>query len=312
MHLTGGLGNQLFQVFNALRFLDRNQKILIDTGNGSPVLSEMSSNPIIQDFLSDDEILFEEIQYDAVTKKNINFLLRLSSNYKQGKVIENIFLKVINSLLKINLRKSTGTTFSIIHGKGVGEINNIEKIKHPIFLLGYFQYDSVANLSLPIMRKRIKFKYYQKELLGLIEDSYKIKPLVVHVRLGDYRKNMDFGLLSGPYYKKAIEMIWNPERNKEIWFFSDEKIDLEDYVPSNLLNATKQFQKIDNSDSATFEAMRYGWDYVIANSTYSWWAARLSYNDGITVIAPKPWFKSKQTPTGIYPAGWIISNSDFR
>ena len=60
MHLTGGLGNQFFQLFNAFRFVNVNQKVIIETGNGSPVFSEINSNPIIQDFLSDDEILFEE------------------------------------------------------------------------------------------------------------------------------------------------------------------------------------------------------------------------------------------------------------
>jgi hypothetical protein len=46
--------------------------------------------------------------------------------------------------------------------------------------------------------------------------------------------------------------------------------------------------------------------HIIANSSYSWWAAWLGKNRSRTVIAPQQWFKSdKSAAEEIYCEGWI-------
>jgi hypothetical protein len=55
----------------------------------------------------------------------------------------------------------------------------------------------------------------------------------------------------------------------------------------------------------TLELMRHGSAYVIANSTFSWWAAFLSYQSGCTKIMPAPWFQNMPSPIGIKPQDWI-------
>jgi hypothetical protein len=59
-----------------------------------------------------------------------------------------------------------------------------------------------------------------------------------------------------------------------------------------------------NSASATFEIMRLGSAYVIANSSFSYWAAMLSRTPNPLVIAPKPWFQGAESPNQILPANW--------
>jgi hypothetical protein len=48
--------------------------------------------------------------------------------------------------------------------------------------------------------------------------------------------------------------------------------------------------------------MSMGKFLVISNSTYSWWAGRISSAEKI--IAPNKWFKGINDPKSIYPPNW--------
>jgi hypothetical protein len=52
--------------------------------------------------------------------------------------------------------------------------------------------------------------------------------------------------------------------------------------------------------------------YVIGNSTFSWWAARLKYDHSAVVVAPVPWFKSMNDPEGLIPGDWITIEAELK
>ena len=52
------------------------------------------------------------------------------------------------------------------------------------------------------------------------------------------------------------------------------------------------------------EMIRYG-NFVISNSTFSWWAQHLAENEEKIVIAPSRWCNDKR-PVGLYEKNWTI------
>ena len=50
-------------------------------------------------------------------------------------------------------------------------------------------------------------------------------------------------------------------------------------------------------------------DYIIANSSYSWWGAWLSANENKKVIAPSKWFgvnNQDKNTKDLFPEDWIV------
>ena len=47
-------------------------------------------------------------------------------------------------------------------------------------------------------------------------------------------------------------------------------------------------------------------DFVLSNSTFSWWSQFLSFNKNNIVIAPSIWRKVKLKPKDIYSDNWIL------
>jgi hypothetical protein len=136
--------------------------------------------------------------------------------------------------------------------------------------------------------------------LALIE-----KPLVVHVRLGDYLVEGGFGTLDQSYYLKAIGKAMELGDFGKIWMFSDEPSDAIRRLPSLPGLEVRVMPAFEESPATALEVMRMGKGYVIANSTFSWWGASLSYQPNPVVVYPYPWFKSIDSPLDLVPPNWL-------
>ena len=90
----------------------------------------------------------------------------------------------------------------------------------------------------------------------------------------------------------------------KIWIFTNEQEEAVHYLPEWVIENCRWIPEIGGSAAQTLEVMRHGVGYVIANSTYSWWGAFLSYTANPKVIAPTPWFHLMETPTLITPIFW--------
>ena len=157
--------------------------------------------------------------------------------------------------------------------------------------------------------KSLEITHSDPELLELEALSARENPLVVHIRLGDYKKEDSFGTLPKEYYERSIEKMWNTGKYKVIWAFSDEPILAKEILSSIKDKNIRWISEIDGSAGKTLEAMRLGCGYVIGNSTFSWWGAFLSHTPEAKVIAPNPWFKSIPAPKDLFPPHWDLEVS---
>lgn len=157
------------------------------------------------------------------------------------------------------------------------------------------------------------FKKYEKEVRemfggGVYPNGF--DKVAIHVRLTDYVGNsfyVDLGHhkhedMSDNYYVKAMDYMRNRfTGDTQFTVFSDD-IEKAKRMP--------QFEGCHFSEGRTaVEDMNYMASHkahIIANSSFSWWAAWLGKHDKQIVIAPKQWFSdpSHDQYIGI-PENWI-------
>jgi glycosyltransferase involved in cell wall biosynthesis len=298
--LTGGLGNQLFQLAAALS-LQKPKVILIPhlgrprtTSYGAPELTSF----ILPDYV---KLMISPPRDSAFMTKIFGYSLRSGINPKKLEK-QRLYLKamisIVNFLFSIYFKRKIKSFVN--QGVGYSPINNKSN-----FLVGYFQtYMFGIEKSTFNELRKIRLVNEGPEFMLLQELAREEEPLFVHVRLGDYKKESNFGIPHISYYRSAIAEMNTTYRFKKIWLFSDEPKEALTLIPEEYKNLIRIIGEVDNSPAATLEIMRYGKGYVIANSTFSWWAAFLAYQDSPPVIYPKPWFQGMASPIHLTPPNW--------
>jgi hypothetical protein len=116
--------------------------------------------------------------------------------------------------------------------------------------------------------------------------------VVVHARRTDYVINqhkIDYhGPLPVEYYTKAINNISQHIKNPMYLLVSDDP-SFWDGVINESKQLSNKFILDDENDVNTLALLQQFEYFIIANSTFSWWAAWLSENTK-KVIAPSKWF----------------------
>ena len=132
--------------------------------------------------------------------------------------------------------------------------------------------------------KRAVVRKLAEEILG--SDS-----LSIHVRRGDYRGILKFLLLSKDYYDKALDAV-NAQDASRWYVFSDERgVEKELFDGQACIVRMSDF---DLEDHEEFYLMSLCKRNIIANSTFSWWAAFLNERDGRRMAMPRAWYTVDQ------------------
>jgi hypothetical protein len=310
LYLTGGLGNQLFQLAAGIH-LSGESNLYIDTVIGSPRNSNSGKPEILSFTLPKNVKVYSKLKSTRLVRKVGGYLLRTGF---QPKRMESI--RAIKFLTRILGSAILSVRYFRFLGLAVGDQVGLSKISYPQtgkVIIGYFQSAVWANSEkLKTILMQLHVAQPSSELNQLIEVAKSEKPLIVHVRLGDYRNEKDFGLLSQEYYRQALEILNLSCDFSNVWVFSDEIIAAQELIGDISPLPTRYIEDVGGSTAESLELMRHGHGYIIGNSTFSWWGAFLSYQQNIKVIAPSPWFKSAPTPKELYPVGWQLIDSRFK
>jgi hypothetical protein len=305
LSLTGGLGNQLFQLSAALA-VAKEDEVVIEWINSRPRLNS-SDLPEISDFELPKNVIFKKShKFQILSSKAVGYLLRMGVNprkYEKYKLFTNLASTAASIINMQTFRKYV----PICLNQGVGYFPKVSKESNAsLHLIGYFQtYKWIEESAGFSSLTNISVKQPSEALTSLTNLAEREDPLVIHMRFGDYRLENSFGLLTPDYYQESIKELWKSDRYKTVWVFSDEIDEARSYLQGLDIKEIRYIADVAGSSAQTLEAMRLGKGYVIGNSSFSWWAARLSRNQDAKVIAPTPWFINQREPVELIPPNWV-------
>lgn len=280
--LAGGLGNQLFQIYTTIASATTTQ----------------------------DRFFFVNIYElkNATTTRHTyweTFLVSLKP-----------FLKEIDSLQAVVFIKEKNFTYEPIKAKYDPTTTKM--------LLGYFQSYKYFDFYSSVIYRLLKIDNYKIQLTNkystLVNDDI---PISIHFRIGDYKKLPDhYIILKETYYRTALNYLLektqlDKKKNRKVLYFCEDE-DIEDV--ENIINILKLdfpiviFERADPTledweQLILMSLCRYN---IIANSTFSWWAAYLNTRKNKIVVYPDVWFGTKlnHNTSDLFPADWIqVKNS---
>lgn len=180
----------------------------------------------------------------------------------------------------------------------------------PVWINGYWQsykyFDAISN----VIKKEIgKVGNLNKDSQKIYKQIILSDSICMHVRRGDYVTNLNakriHGLCNIDYYSKGLQIASKGLKNPIVFIFSDDS----EWVRNNLeLPFESVIVDINDADNAHQDLwlMKSCQRFVIANSSFSWWAAWLSDAPKKIVVAPKNWFLSNQFDSSdLVPSDWI-------
>lgn len=132
----------------------------------------------------------------------------------------------------------------------------------------------------------IKRQFQMKAELSSIAADYKKKmketiSVSLHIRRTDYNRSVNNVCLKQDFYQIALDKMQEQVGDFKLFIFTDDK----EFVRESF--HLHEYELVENvTDLEEFVLMQQCKNHIIANSTFSWWAAYLSENKGGAVYAP--------------------------
>ena len=181
-----------------------------------------------------------------------------------------------------------------------GQKVNMKLLKDPSgkFYDGYWQSYQYFDSFRSIIIKEFTFPTFEQEDKQNYELANKLivenNSVGIHIRRGDYLKNWKYrGLCGLDYYKQAIAYILEHITSPKFYLFSDDIEWCQENISPLLKGYDVSFVNWNHhlNSYKDMQLMTMCKSLIIANSSFSWWAAYLNQNNPI-VIAPEKWINS--------------------
>lgn len=281
VRISDGLGNQMFQYAFAYALSKKtNAKVILD-----PLFWGTSLR----------RYQLEEFNI-LITKKMVSPILDylLGCGPRNGRKFKNLYRQHL-----ICKHYQTLTEQQIMHYD-----EKVWNQTRPTFFMGFWQspryfeqyYEELRTQF--VLKKSLseKANCYLKQLRQGIS-------VALHIRRTDYVRKKGNATLQFQFYEEALARIKEAERTYQLFVFTDDK----EFVKKNFHPCDYiLIEGVDDLDE--FELMKNCTHHIVANSTFSWWAAYLGENKGGIVYAPCTGIWSEE----FYPKEWnlIYANTE--
>ena len=302
MALTGGLGNQLFQIATGISLTDGQVTVLSCLGNPRGTLGTADAAQLQ---------LPARVEYHKCRKKHVlsktmfSFLISMST--KRNHLNRSLVFRVmIYAVAGIILTLHTSRLIFPRVGNGTGYDETLES-KRGNLLVGYFQtYLYMERATNPNEMRDIEIKMNSTYILELQSKMTTVEINMIHMRIGDYKNEKNFGILGSVYYESALRLLPISKTDSKTWLFSDEPMLAIEKLSAEVKQSIYVVKTKGVSAAETLELMKYCKNFVIANSSLSWWGAFLSKHSDKKIVAPLPWFENTTSPNSLVPREWTL------
>lgn len=271
IHIRGGLGNQMFQYALYLSFVERGIPAFLD-------LSHYKKNEQARGF---------ELEHA--------FGIKAPVVSAANKLASKLHWKLFHPFYK-TAYKETDNRFGF-YDKQVTALRSA-------YLKGYWQSEKYFTNAGETVKSSFSFTdpvdEDNKRLLSQVNNPSSVS---IHIRRGDYAGSPDNFILPLSYYQHAIEFVSEKIDKPVFYVFSDDA----SWAAQNLNLPHAVFVNHNQGKNSyiDMQLMSNCSHNIIANSSFSWWAAWLNQNENKFVIAPSKWLSWMEGTRDIIPAEWI-------
>jgi len=290
IQIAGGVGNQLQQYALYQKFLSIGVDARLDIS------------------------WFDGLSHNTTTKRELEFGFFTDLNYKccTLKEKEKLIGKAgFSGKIRRNILPGTIRLFTE------------SEIYHPeiftftdMYLTGYFACEKYYADILPKLRKQIRFKPSPKqENQKTALEMTKHNSVAIHIRRGDYLNPENQALFGNicteEYYESAIDYISQRVDAPHFYLFSDDS----EYIMSKYKGDNYTHINWNKREDSIYDMylMSCCKNIICANSTFSFWGARLNGNEGKIMVRPA---RHKNTQPIDKPTllplwqGWTLIDND--
>jgi glycosyltransferase involved in cell wall biosynthesis len=312
--ISGGLGNQLFQCYAGVSLNGKLPEIDISLGN--PRKNSKDEVDLIEALpaLTARVVPAQATYLKTLAQKTFGYCTLYSTKTLRKGPYSKIKRIVIEASASLIFSMYFGGLYRTFISNGIGDTNpKPNTVRNKLILIGYFQTeapfgDNGKTSHSEFIENYLAEKLSESRISGNPFDS---RTLVVHVRLSDYLSENEIGCLAPEYFKQAI-LLYRTRVDKVVIFSDSESMAFNEL--KQVTNLTVEvFKSSKLSSVEALMAMGKASNLVISNSSFSWWAAKIaSTSEGLTVVAPNPWFSKLKSPDNLLPSAWIQSHAFWR
>jgi hypothetical protein len=294
VEIMGGLGNQLFQYAAGLELARAKNKELILDLRRFGIIGHSNRGTKRKFGLQD---LGIEIRYATTLDLLLSDFIKIVTSRR----LLAAFPGILSSLEARGLRAFKERHFH--YEPFEGQVGSFSVIS------GYFQSENYFPTISSSLRNRILLEAeLPARLSTLMAEIASSSAICVHVRRGDYLDFNLHGALRSSYYERGVQEIESKSGVQPIYVFSDDIA----WCKANLNFRERDVRFVDEHLAGTEDThhlllMSSFRNFVIANSSFSWWGAWLSGRKGKIVVAPETWFMGAPAidTSDLIPKTWI-------